>query len=160
LAGLLLPKDKEDRGMSNFRQSNGDDYPDASRKNLEDSKILLEANRYDGAGYLAGYSIECIIKTIALVEGTTLRRHGHNLNNLKTETIHILSFPSCRTAKYISNSAITSLSYGSNPNDWEETIRYQGEGRVSGPVANTWIQEAQRLYKEVISQMILDRVII
>jgi hypothetical protein len=143
--------------MSNYRQPNGDDYPDASKKHVEDSKKLLDANRFDGAGYLAGYAVECIIKTIALVEGNPVR--GHNLNDLKTETIRFLRIPSCKTAKYVTNPAITFMSYGANPIEWQETIRYQGEGRVSDAVARAWVKETQRLYHEVISQMILDGVI-
>jgi HEPN domain-containing protein len=145
--------------MSNYRQPTGDDYPDASRKHVEDSKKLLDANRYDGAGYLAGYAVECILKTIVLVEGSQPSQN-HRLNDLSRAALRLLSSPSCRTAKYISNRAITTLLYGNNPNEWKETIRYNSEGRVSEATARGWVQEAQRLYMEVINQMILDGVII
>lgn len=40
--------------MSRLRQRNGDDYPDAARKHLEDAKVLLAGSRPDGAAYLVG----------------------------------------------------------------------------------------------------------
>ena len=50
--------------MSRLGQRNGDDYPDAARKHLEDAKVLLAGSRPDGAAYLAGYVVECALKTV------------------------------------------------------------------------------------------------
>ncbi len=143
--------------MSNLKQANGDDFPDAAQKHVEDSKQLLSAGRFDGAGYLAGYVVECVLKTIAQIEGQPLR--GHDLNQLSGAVLTLLSAPSCVTAQYISHPAITILKYGQAPGEWKETIRYSGEGRITDLLAQTWVDEAQRLYIEVISQMKLDGVI-
>jgi hypothetical protein len=143
--------------MSNYQQPNGDDYPEAAQKHARDSQQLLAAGRFDGAGYLAGYAIECVLKTIALVEENPLR--GHNLNNLRSEVITLLSVPSCKTAKYVSLSSITILKYGQSPGEWKETLRYMSEGKVTQANAQSWVAEAQRLCMEVISQMKLDGVI-
>ena len=35
--------------MSRLKQGNGDDYPDAAEKHLEDSRVLLAGRRHDGA---------------------------------------------------------------------------------------------------------------
>ncbi len=46
-----------------------DDYPGAASKHVLDGEALLAAGRFDGAGYLAGYAVECAITTVAQVEG-------------------------------------------------------------------------------------------
>ena len=35
--------------MSRLKRDNGDDYPDAAGKHLEDSRVLLAGSRHDGA---------------------------------------------------------------------------------------------------------------
>ena len=50
--------------MSRLRQGNGDDYPDAAGKHMEDSNVLIAGSRYDGGAYLAGYVVECSLKTL------------------------------------------------------------------------------------------------
>ena len=40
--------------MSTLRQPNGDDYPEAARKHLQDADVLFKSRRFDGAAYLAG----------------------------------------------------------------------------------------------------------
>ncbi|MDW8396565.1 MAG: HEPN domain-containing protein, partial [Anaerolineae bacterium] len=52
--------------MSRPHQPNRDDYPRAALKHLEDAEALLKAHRYDGAGYHAGYVVECALKTLLL----------------------------------------------------------------------------------------------
>ena len=54
--------------MSHLRQSNGDDYPEAAVKHMQDSGVLLAGGRYDGAAYLAGYVVECALKTLIQLE--------------------------------------------------------------------------------------------
>ena len=39
-----------------------DDFPGAASKHTLDSEVLLAAHSFDGAGYLAGYAVECTIK--------------------------------------------------------------------------------------------------
>ncbi len=66
--------------MSNLAHG-GDDFPDAAGKNLSDAMTLLEANRYDGAGYLAGYVVECSLKTF-IVLANIAQRAGFNSTGL------------------------------------------------------------------------------
>jgi hypothetical protein len=49
-----------------------DDFPGAASKHVLDGEALLAANRFDGAGYLAGYAVECTTKTLVQVEGARL----------------------------------------------------------------------------------------
>ena len=76
-----------------------DDYPGAASKHVLDSEALLVADRFDGAGYLAGYAVECIIKTVAQIEGNPL--HGHDLGNLSRSALALVAQPSGRTARYL-----------------------------------------------------------
>ena len=63
-----------------------DDFPGAASKHLFDSEALLAASRFDGAGYLAGYAVECTIKTIAYVEGNQSTR-THDLGGLSRKAL-------------------------------------------------------------------------
>jgi len=133
-----------------------DNYPEAVRKHVLDSEALLLMNRYDGAGYLAGYAVECILKTLIWVEnGAT--GGGHDLNRLSARALSLHSLPSQKTAAYVTQTGITSLLYG--PAGWRETLRYEAEGAVSGTDSAAWVSEARRLHDEVIIPMKLDGVI-
>jgi hypothetical protein len=130
-----------------------DDYPGAASKHVLDCEALLAAGRFDGAGYLAGYAVECTIKTVAKVEGSALR--GHDLSGLSRGALALVALPSARTARYITNPSLTTLSYG-DPPGWKETLRYQPDGFVARAEAANWIAEARRLHDEVIVQMRLN----
>ena len=41
-----------------------DDFPKVALKHLQDAQALLKSNRFDGAAYLAGYVVECALKTM------------------------------------------------------------------------------------------------
>ena len=127
-----------------------DDLPGAASKHVLDSEALLAANRFDGAGYLAGYAVECTIKTVAQVEGRKLG--GHNLGDLSRTALVLMALPSSRTARYLTNPGFTTLPYG-DPPGWRETMRYQAVGFVSQADATAWVVEARRLYDEVILEM-------
>ena len=68
-----------------------DDYPGAASKHLLDSEALLAASRFDGAGYLAGYAVECTIKTVIQVEKKP--PHDHDLGRLSRDALLLKPFP-------------------------------------------------------------------
>ena len=133
-----------------------DNYPEAARKHVLDSEALLTVMRYDGAGYLAGYGVECTLKTLIWVESGR-RDRRHNLGDLSTSALNLLSLPGQKTASYVKRPNITSLLYG--PAGWRETLRYEAEGAVLQADSEAWVFEARRLYDEIIFPMILDGVI-
>jgi HEPN domain-containing protein len=143
--------------MSNLRQSSGDDYPDAAAKHAEDALVLLNGQRYDGAGYLAGYAVECILKTIVQLESGQILLH-HRLTDLSRDALNLASMPAARTSRYVRHPQITNLSYGL-PNGWQETLRYRSTGEITGATATAWVEEARRLFNETIIPMRLDGVI-
>ncbi len=131
-----------------------DDFPGAASKHVLDSEALLAADRFDGAGYLAGYAVECTIKTVAQVEGSG-RLSFHNLGALSREAMALAALPSGRTGRYLTNPKFTTLAYG-DPPGWKETMRYQAAGFVNQAHAVAWVAEARRLHDEVIVQMRLN----
>jgi hypothetical protein len=130
-----------------------DDYPGAASKHVLDSEALLAASRFDGAGYLAGYAVECTMKTVVQVEGDRLP--VHNLGDLSRRALALAALPSSRTARYLTNPNFTTLTYG-DPPGWSEKMRYQAAGCVNQADAVAWVAEARRLHDEVIVQMKLN----
>jgi hypothetical protein len=133
-----------------------DNYPEAARKHVFDSEALLSRNRFDGAGYLAGYAVECTLKTLIEVE-TGRKGGGHDLNNLSARALGLLSLSSQKTKSYVKHPGITSLSYRGM--GWRESLRYEPEGTVSQADSTAWVSEARRLHDEIIVPMKLDGVI-
>jgi hypothetical protein len=145
--------------MSNFSKASGEDYPDAARKNFIDSKSLMNRRRYDGAAYLSGYVIECIFKTLMLVDGG-VPRFIHDLNQLSTEAQRLFLLPASRTSRYFSSFPLSTISYNNPPLGWNETLRYYKEGTIPRNTAASWFSEAGRLYRNCLGKLIKDGVVI
>jgi hypothetical protein len=142
--------------MSTKLQDTGEDYPEAVLKHCEDARHLLSGNRSDGAAYLAGYAVECALKTLIHVESgnaDSVMQWKHHLNSLSGEALQLAAHPSGRTAKYISNPKLTTLNYGNPPAGWVEFLRYFPVGTIPAPTAEQWVQEAERLYVEIIGEL-------
>ena len=142
--------------MSNLCQPNGDDYPEAARKHLDDARALLNAGRYDGAGYHAGYVIECALKTLLLVGNKPVR--GHDLSALSQHAIKLATDGSPQTARYIPNPP-PRLAYATPPHGWKETMRYRAPGDLTQMQAKGWLNESERVYRATIVAMRKDGVI-
>lgn len=80
---------------------------------------------------------------------------GHDLGGLSRSALALVALPSGRTARYLTNPNLTTLTYG-DPPGWKETMRYQAAGFVNQIDAGTWVAEARRLHDEVIVQMRLN----
>ena len=142
--------------MSRRRQISGEDYPDAAVKHCDDARHLLNGNRVDGAAYLAGYAVECTLKTVIQVESgnaVPVRAWVHRLNDLSTEALRLAALPSSKTARYFSNPAVTTLRYDRPPAGWNECLRYYPVGTIQQVTARGWVEEAERLYIEIIGEL-------
>ena len=143
--------------MSSMRQSSGEDYPDAARKHYMDARALMGRRRYDGAAYLAGYAVECILKTIIQINQPSGVPMIHDINRLSVDAQRLATMPSSRTVRYFRlGSSITSFPYGSPPLGWKETLRYHFEGTIPKTTASAWVAEAKRLYEHVLWGLIKD----
>lgn len=148
---------------------NSDDHAAAAPKHGADARLLLQSHRYDGAAYLAGYVVECVIKAIVLHNQAydprtgktdalkvtewhrTLRspQYGHKLPAL----LSILLSPS--GARYVSYlpSASAAITTG-----WSEQLRYRPPGAITASDATSYVTDASRA-EDAITQMTLDGVL-
>ena len=136
--------------MSLLRQGNGDDYPDAAGKHLEDSKLLMAGSRHDGAAYLAGYVVECVLKTLIQLE-TGEAIHSHDLSGLCDRLDGLGARVGARHGK-VYLAAEASLRASGVLNDWRPEQRYRGPG-VTANGARTWYGEADVAYQQVMGQL-------
>ncbi len=141
--------------ISKLLQPEGDDYPEAAQKNLEDSRALMQSQRYDAAGYHAGYVMECILKTC--IQLTQPPRKIHILNDLSQKAIQLASLPHNQTARYVPSNW-NAGNYDVIKN-WRETIRYRSAGYITQQQASRWVTEVNGFFKKTIITMRLDGVI-
>lgn len=142
--------------MSNFFQPNGDDYPEAAYKHLGDAQALLNAARYDGAGYHAGYVVECALKTLLQADGASTR--GHDLGALSRQATVLAAGGSPHTARYLPKPS-PAIVYAAPPAGWKETMRYRAPGDLNQAQSLQWVNEAERIYDQSVRQMWKDGVI-
>jgi hypothetical protein len=143
--------------MSKLLQVNGDDYPEAADKHITDAVALQGCNRHDGAAYLAGYVVECCLKTLLQLEtGRILAEH--RLKTLGGEVAKLNSVFGAKTAKYASTPALQQLS-NSPIQSWGPVIRYRSPGFVAAADSTNWVNDAKAVYHSTIVQMRLDGVI-
>jgi HEPN domain-containing protein len=150
--------------MSTKRQTTGEDYPDAAIKHCDDARRLLSGNRPDGAAYLAGYAVECSLKTLIQIEqGHANKIQSHDLKSLSTNAAQLAAQPTNRTVRYFTTAGITTLRYDDPPSNppsgWRETLRYFPDGTIPEATARQWVEEAERLYIEIIGELKKDGVI-
>ena len=142
--------------MSHLRQGNGDDYPDAAVKHMQDSGVLLAGGRYDGAAYLAGYVVECALKTLIQLEAGQVGHH-HDLSRLDRDLDSLAAQASSLVGKcYLGAQA--SLRASTILNGWTPEQRYRSPG-VNATDAAEWHREAADVYRRVIGQLTLAGVI-
>jgi hypothetical protein len=145
--------------MTNFKQSNGEDYPAAAKKHCIDARVLLNQSRFDGAAYLSGYALECMLKTIIQVEekhNNALKAHKHDIEKWSAEVIRLVVMPNSRTARYFPKPKICGINYADPPSGWKETLRYYPENIISSQIANNWVTEVECMYENVIFGLLKD----
>ncbi|MCP4661181.1 MAG: hypothetical protein GY856_37740 [bacterium] len=144
--------------MSKLALRDGDDHPAAAGKHLVDATVLARAERHDGAGYLAGYAVECTMKTLIQLEGEKPRKYKHRLFKMSQDALRFAALPGARSARYAPKAA-TGHSIYDRAMGWQEALRYRAPGAISGATAQAWLQEARMLYETTIVPMRLDGVI-
>lgn len=138
--------------MSRLQQANGDDYPDAAGKHMQDSGLLLTGGRHDGAAYLAGYVVECALKTLLQLESGQVR-FSHDLSGLDQELDRLAAQASSLAGRLYLGAQAT-LRASTILNDWRPEQRYRSPGISSGDAAR-WHQEAADVYRRTIGQLTL-----
>lgn len=142
--------------MSKRRQPSGEDYPEAAAKHCSDARSLLEKGRPDGAAYLAGYAVECVLKTLIQVGqggSAAVRQWQHDLTSLGAEAMRLAALPTSTIARYLPAGPFTMIPYAAPPAGWKETLRYHPAGTIPEGTAVAWTNEAERLYKDVVGEL-------
>jgi len=142
--------------MSRLRQANGDDDPEAAGKHMQGSGVLLAEGRHDGAAYLAGYVVECALKTLIQLESGQAR-HSHDLSGLDQELDRLAAQASSLFGRLYLGAQAT-LRASTILNGWRPEQRYRGPG-VDANDAATWNQEATDVYQRTIGQLTLAGII-
>ena len=137
--------------MSQLARGNGDDYPDAAEKHLEDSKVLMAGSRYDGAAYLTGYVVECVLKTLIQLE-TGGSPRSHDLPALCDHLDGLAAQAGARYGKFYL-AAEASLRASSVLDQWTPEQRYRAPGFTARD-AGAWCQEADVAYGRIIGHSI------
>jgi len=151
--------------MSRLRLPNGDDHPEAAGKHLSDARVLLPAGRADGAAYLAGYVVECSLKSVLLHEkGVPAQgspppwkgRDGHDLAKLQSDAATLASVAGAKTARYFGPTVkgLTSLALAA----WDPEMRYRAPSMAAAD-ATSWLANAESVYQETVGTMIKDGVL-
>lgn len=114
---------------------------------LEDATALLQAGRWSAAYYLAGYAVECALKSCVL-------RHLHDTGAIFADADYLKDIGKCRThdfnlllklaglTKAHGTEVGTNLTFGAHwtvANDWSETSRYEERPE----------SDARRLYEAI-----------
>ena len=139
--------------MSRLKQRNGDDYPEAALKHLQDADALVRGRRFDGAAYLAGYVVECALKTLIQVESGEAR-HGHKLTKLIDVLDELAVHAKTDTGRFYI-SAAASLKTADVVVYWKPNRRYHGPG-IAANKAEVWLREAHATYERVVGSLMLD----
>ncbi len=148
--------------MSNPRRSNGDDYPAAALKHLQDAEVLLKSRRFDGAAYLSGYVVECALKALIQVEsGRRVRRshkptevrRSHELTGLLDELDVLAVQATTRTGRlYVRVAAVLRTA---DVLRWQPPMRYRGP-EVTSSEADAWLRNAREAYDLIVGDLILE----
>ena len=156
--------------MSRLAQKN-DDYPDASKKHLDDAEVLDRAGRSDGCAYHTGYVVECAFKSLLLHEASwdeAGRKHdpvklrnavvfieglGHRIDDLFDNMKRVCALATARSAQYVP--ALPTTLVGT----WRASLRYSQPGRVKAEVSKKMLAEAKQIYDRTVGQMRLDGVL-
>lgn len=150
-----------------------DDYPEASKKHLDDAIVLGQKGRYDGSVYLTGYVIECSFKSVLLHEASwdehardyTRRRleqeylrinnFRHQLRDLFEEVTRVYAAATKRSSRYLPNNLLSNSEIW----HWKPSLRYRPLGYWTKDRALGMVTEARRIYNNTIGQMWLDQVL-
>ena len=126
-----------------------DKFPKAALKHLQDAQELNSRNRFDGAAYLAGYVVECTLKTMIDVENQSVPRI-HDLSQLQRQLQALGIVASSHTGHLygIVTQAMKQIL------SWKPEMRYQ-EPHISAAIAQSWVAEADVVYKRVIGDLTL-----
>ncbi len=128
-------------------------YQSAARRHLDDSTLLFGEGRFDNAAYLAGYVVECSIKSLIRAAGGPARALQHELAAICGDALLLawLLMPSIRRFRLPETPEFRSLVA-----EWSTDLRYEATEAVDRTRATAWLSAAQAAYESIVVPAILD----
>lgn len=130
-----------------------EDYFSASLRHLRDSQSLADVS--DNAGYLAGYVIECGLKRLLELSGSTSRAYGHDLKNLQGRALTLAALLAPSAVRYRVDT-IADLEKASG--EWSPDLRYWASDALAKPSKQLLLKVADELFETLLVPLVLDGV--
>ena len=125
-----------------------------AEKHLTDSSLLLDQKRFDNAGYLSGYVVECCLKALLDIDGMpSVKELGHELPLMAGNALmlgYVLA-PSRRRYNLAATPDLDLLI-----RDWKPDSRYEKENTTTPALAESLVRGARAAYEQIVVPMILD----
>ena len=125
-----------------------------AEKHLTDSSLFLDQKRFDNAGYLSGYVVECCLKALLDIDGMpSVKELGHELPLMAGNALmlgYVLA-PSRRRYNLAATPDLDLLI-----RDWKPDSRYEKENTTTPALAESRVRGARAAYEQIVVAMILD----
>ncbi len=130
-----------------------ENFVSAATRHLEDAHMLFTANRPDNSVYLAGYTVECGLKVLIEMAGSTSKRWGHELATLSGDALLLacLISPSVRRYTIPESPDFIQLRLC-----WNPEMRYVTTGEIKEQEAQACLRAAEQVYRAIIIEAVLD----
>jgi HEPN domain-containing protein len=138
--------------MAVIRQQ--DRFAQAAGRHLTDALVLASGTRLDNAVYLAGYVVECSLKTVIehhLGEAEA-RRWGHDLSALQGRALQQL----CVMVPHAQIRVPASRTHGTVLEQGHPVRRYWASGQWSEQETRLALERASEIYRETVVSMVAD----
>ncbi len=134
-------------------------FVQAAGRHLQDSKILLQQQRWDNAVYLSGYVVECSFKILVKIyfenDQKAVKKYGHDLTKLKGKAMERLRVLYPQLESHIPSLQIEETVLAQN----HPERRYAQSGLWTKEEAELAVQRAREIYEKVIPNLVLDGLI-
>jgi hypothetical protein len=127
-----------------------ENYASAASRHLNDARSLCDAGRWDNAGYLAGYAVECSVKAVIDRAGFRLRAH---LNEIPQELMLLAADLSLAARRYPVD---VDPDVDMVRSKWAPDLRYAQTGTLAQPDARVLVDSADRVFGRTVIAMVLD----
>lgn len=131
-----------------------DKYLSAAARHCFDAELLRKSNRWDNAGYLSGYAVECGLKAIlAHVLSRNPKAFGHELHTLAGPALELALLLSPPKHQLRHTSLMENLKALAG---WEPAWRYSATGELTEQMAETLVANAWEIFKQILIPLVLD----
>jgi len=131
-------------------------FSNSAGRHLQDAQLLLVEQRWDNAVYLAGYVVECSFKVLVEQhfkhDQGAVRKYGHDLTELEGRAMERLRVLYPILDRQLPASRIAGTVLAQN----HPERRYSKSGLWAEAEAQTAVQRAEEIYREIITKLVLN----